>query len=52
VQHLAQLALSNIYLQIPEAMLMFMTLDLLFIDGLGQWSDAYIAIVTGWIHNF
>jgi hypothetical protein len=30
-------------------MLMLMTLDLLFIDELGHWSYAYIALTTGWI---
>jgi hypothetical protein len=37
VQHLAELALISSY-QSPEAMLRLMTLDVLFIDELGQWS--------------
>jgi hypothetical protein len=44
VQRLAELALISIY-KSPEAMLMLMTLDVLFIDELGQWSDGYIAVV-------
>jgi hypothetical protein len=44
VQCLAELALISIY-KSPEAMLMLMTLDVLFIDELGQWSDGYIAVV-------
>jgi hypothetical protein len=44
VQHLAELALISIY-KSPEAMLMLVTLDVLFIDELGQWSDGYIAVV-------
>ncbi len=44
VQHLAELALISIY-KSPEAMLMLMTLDVLFINELGQWSDGYIAVI-------
>jgi hypothetical protein len=44
VQCLADLALISIY-KSPEAMLMLMTLDVLFIDELGQWSDGYIAVI-------
>jgi hypothetical protein len=44
LQHLAELALISIY-KSPEAMLMLMTLDVLFIDELGQWSDGYIAVI-------
>jgi hypothetical protein len=38
VQCLAELALMSIY-KSPEEMLMLMTLDVLFINELGQWSD-------------
>jgi hypothetical protein len=44
VQHLAELAWISIY-KSPKAMLMLMTLDVLFIDELGQWSDAYLAVI-------
>jgi hypothetical protein len=44
VQCLAELALISIY-KSPEAMLMLMTLDVLFINELGQWSDGYIAVI-------
>jgi hypothetical protein len=44
VQHLAELALISVY-KSPKAMLMLMTLDVLFIDELGQWSDTYIAVI-------
>jgi hypothetical protein len=44
MQCLAELAFISIY-KSPEAMLMLMTLDVHFIDELGQWSDAYIAII-------
>jgi hypothetical protein len=44
VQCLAELALISIY-KSPEAMLTLMTLDVLFIDELGQWSDGYIAVI-------
>jgi hypothetical protein len=44
VQHLAELALISIY-KSTKAMLMLMTLDVLFINELGQWSDGYIAVI-------
>jgi hypothetical protein len=44
VQRLAELALKSIY-KSPEAMLMLMTLDVLFINEFGQWPDGYIAVV-------
>jgi hypothetical protein len=44
IQCLAELALISIY-KSPEAMLMLMTFDVLFIDELGHWSDGYIAVI-------
>jgi hypothetical protein len=44
VQRLAELALISIY-KSPEAMLTLMTLDVRFINELGQWSDGYVAVV-------
>jgi hypothetical protein len=44
VQHLAELAWISIY-KSPEAILMLMTLDVLFVNELGQWSDGYLAVV-------
>jgi hypothetical protein len=44
VQCLAELALISIY-KSPEAMLMLMTLHVLFLNELGQWSDGYIAAI-------
>jgi hypothetical protein len=43
VQCLAEHALISIY-KSPEAMLTLMTVDVLFIDELGKWSDGYIAV--------
>jgi hypothetical protein len=43
VQCLAELALISIY-KSPEAMLTLITLDVLFINELGQWSDGYIIL--------
>jgi hypothetical protein len=40
VQHLAELALISIY-KSPEAMYTLITLDVLFVNELGQWSDGY-----------
>jgi hypothetical protein len=41
---LAELAVISIY-KSPDATLMLMTFDVLFINELRQWSDGYIAVI-------